>query len=149
LLAIDFAQFASQLAQDTSLGPVEYRSAVSRAYYGAFHSAQAFLRNVKIAMPSSHGAVWQTLISCQDQALMIAGSDLQDLHSNRRRADYDLNDLKIETQKNARSAVSKAFTVMTALTTCLNDLTRTAQVQRNLAAWVRMLPPGSGYKILP
>ena len=48
MLPVEFLNYADQIAKNNSLGPAEYRSAVSRAYYAVYHSAQAFLRAVKI-----------------------------------------------------------------------------------------------------
>jgi hypothetical protein len=39
-----FIVFASRLAVATASGPAGYRSAVSRAYYGAFHLARELLQ---------------------------------------------------------------------------------------------------------
>src|SRR5438105_1193140 len=96
---VEFLRYADQIGQDSSLGPAEYRSAVSRAYYAAFHSALEFLRAVKIKAPENHGAVWGALLCSLDTPIVSAGSDLGSLHGDRRKADYQLTNPAIENQR--------------------------------------------------
>jgi uncharacterized protein (UPF0332 family) len=148
MLAIEFLRYADHLARDSALGAAEYRSAVSRAYYAAHHSARAFLRAVGIKAPDSHGAVWNALLSSQDAEIVRAGSDLAGLHADRRKADYDLGNPSHETQNAAGLAVLKATDILAKLTTCLADPARRADVEKSLKAWVGKVP-GGGFTILP
>jgi uncharacterized protein (UPF0332 family) len=149
MLAIEFLRYADRLAQNSALGPAEYRSAGSRAYYAAHHSARAFLRAVGLEAPDSHGAVWNALLSSQDVDVGRAGSELANLHADRRKADYDLGNRSCETQQAAALAVLKATDILAKLTTCLADAQRQADVARSLRAWVGKLPGAGGFKILP
>jgi uncharacterized protein (UPF0332 family) len=149
MLPIELLHYADRIAKDPSLGAAEYRSAVSRAYYAAHHSARGFLQAVKIKAPDGHGAVWNALLSSQDVDVIKAGSDLGSLHADRRKADYDLANPSQETQNAAALAVRKATDILGKLTTCLADVQRKADVEKNLKAWVGKIPGGGGFKVLP
>jgi uncharacterized protein (UPF0332 family) len=148
MLPVAFLQYADQLAQNNAVGPAEYRSAVSRAYYAAHHSARSFLQAVKILAPAGHGDVWNALLSAQDTDVRTAGSNLSNLHSDRRKADYELANRSQETQNAAVLAVRKATDIMAKLTTCLADALRKAAVEQDIKSWVGKIG-GAGFTILP
>jgi uncharacterized protein (UPF0332 family) len=152
MLALLFHQFAVTLAHDDSLGAAEYRSAISRTYYAAHHTARAFLIGLGVkppAGPQGHGAIWNALLAAQDQDVVDAGSELRDLHAERRRADYELGDRSVETQASAVAAVTLADEIILALNNCRNDLVRKAQVMAAIKAWVGAMPGGGGYTVTP
>jgi uncharacterized protein (UPF0332 family) len=149
MLPVELLHFADQLAQNSALGAAEYRTAVSRAYYAAHHSARAFLRAVRIQAPISHGAVWNALLASQDADVLLAGSDLSTLHADRRKADYDLTDPSQETQSAAALAVLKATDILARLTSCLADTQRMIDAEKNIKGWVGKLVGGGGFKDLP
>ena len=87
----EFLQLADELAAGTT--EAEWRSAVSRAYYAAFHVARDLLTACRFTAPrgdQAHAYLWLRLSNSVDPDLENAGSDLQTLRRNRNRADYDL-----------------------------------------------------------
>lgn len=122
--ARQFLTHAQALASDASLGPAEYRSSVSRAYYGAFLVAQAFLRDHVKLEPSNHGdrhgAIKLALLECKDDNLRIVGMKLDFLHTERKAADYDMDKVKPEKQENAVVACMEAAKIIGALDTLLS-----------------------------
>jgi hypothetical protein len=149
MIPVEFLHYADQIAQTAGLGPAEYRSAISRAYYAAYHSGRAFLRAAKIEAPDNHGAVWGALLCGGDLEIVKAGSDLGSLHGDRRKADYQLANRACETQGAAGLAVTKAAAIMGKLTTCLANPQRLAAVEKNIKVWVGKIPGGGGYRLLP
>jgi uncharacterized protein (UPF0332 family) len=88
----DFIEIASELV--TGIKEAEWRSAVSRAYYAAFHLARRLLLQCGFVVPQAdqaHGYIWLRLSNCGHPDVVIAGSDLRDLRTARNRADYDLD----------------------------------------------------------
>ncbi len=88
----DFLPLASSLAAGTT--EAEWRTAVSRAYYAAFHVARELLESFGFRVPRSdraHAHVWLRLGNCGDPVVQAAAGDFQGLRSDRNLADYDLN----------------------------------------------------------
>ena len=90
---MDFREYLD-LARTLQSGPREadWRSAVSRAYYAAFHVAAELLTELGFRVPQgerAHGYLWLRLSNCGDANVVIAGRNLQDLRQQRNRADYD------------------------------------------------------------
>jgi len=84
------------LAAKWVAGPTEaeWRSAVSRAYYAAFHVARKLLLQCGFAVPRSeraHGYLWLRLSNSGDSDTQLAGARLGSLQGERNRADYDLD----------------------------------------------------------
>src|SRR5437879_2622057 len=70
-----------------------WRSAVSRAYYAAFHAVRDFLESLGFALPpdeKAHAYLWLRLQNCGDSALENAGKTLNFLRRHRTQADYNL-----------------------------------------------------------
>lgn len=83
------------LAQQLSLATTEaaWRSAISRAYYAAFHVARQLLEDLGFAVPQAdraHAYLWLRLSNCGDPLVQKAGRGLKDLRRDRNWADYDL-----------------------------------------------------------
>jgi uncharacterized protein (UPF0332 family) len=77
----------------TGTTEAEWRSAVSRAYYAAFHRARRLLRDLGFLVPradQAHAYLWLRLSNCGDSQVEMAGSDLNTLRRDRNRADYDV-----------------------------------------------------------
>jgi len=88
----DFLNVAEEWV--TGLSEAEWRSAVSRAYYGAFHVARALLRACGFEVPQadrSHAYLWLRLNNCGHPDLQNAGEALNDLRGRRNEADYELH----------------------------------------------------------
>ena len=122
-----FIQLAGRLAATASGDEAAGRSAVSRAYYGAFHLALAFLRDLGITIPAnaySHAAVQRYLIGSGQPDAQQAGMSLASLHSDRIRADYRLDDVRFEDVRFARLRVALACDVQAAIQQCRQDENR-------------------------
>ena len=86
----DYLPFASSLAS----GPTEaaWRSAVSRAYYAAFHVARNLFTDLGFTVPKAeraHAYLWLRLANCGHPDVQNAGLDLNHLRQDRNRADYE------------------------------------------------------------
>ncbi len=87
----DFLQLADALAAGST--EAEWRSAVSRAYYAAFHVARALLLHCGFAVPrgeQAHAYLWRRLSNASQAEVVAAGGNLLDLRRERNWADYDL-----------------------------------------------------------
>ncbi|MCC6418055.1 MAG: HEPN domain-containing protein [Gemmataceae bacterium] len=88
----DFLDVADALI--TGMGEAEWRSAVSRGYYAAFHAARALLRQCGFEVPQGeqvHGYLWLRLSNSGHPDVQKAGTDLKLLRQERNWADYDLD----------------------------------------------------------
>ena len=115
----DFIILAGRLA--TSADEASLRSAVSRAYYGAFHLALRFLEDIERPVPqnaNAHVYVARQLQRSGQSDAYRAGSLLGDLHTERIKADYRLDNPRIGTTAFARLCVERASVIQTALTKC-------------------------------
>ena len=110
----EFLKLAERYATDQS--EADWRSAVSRAYYAAFHVARDFMTSLGFVTPRAelaHAFLWRRLGNCGLPSLSSAGSRLNQLRGERNRADYDLNsDLA---KKDAQAAVKSAAMVIATL----------------------------------
>jgi hypothetical protein len=105
---------------------VDWRSAVSRAYYAAFHVARDLLSDLGFQVPRAaiaHGYLWLRLSNCGDPAIQRAGSDLNDLQRWRNLADYDLH--RTLSQADSLRRVQLARSVILCLEACRIDPLRT------------------------
>ena len=128
-------------------GAPECRSAISRAYYGAFLVAGAFLDRIGFAVensPAAHTAVQYALNNSGALALRRVASDLGRLHGERRRADYNLADRQPEQRIYADEAVN----IGTAILSVLDDVRDTAAPDRlgaiagAISVWLRAAQSG-------
>jgi uncharacterized protein (UPF0332 family) len=88
----DFLTLAQTLLGDRS--EAAWRSAVSRAYYAAFHTARELLEALGFSVPHgerAHGYLWLRLSNCGDPQVQNTGAALNTLRQDRNRADYDLH----------------------------------------------------------
>src|SRR3954470_10709507 len=99
--ARQFLRLAEALSQDVSgrslltpaLDPAACRSAISRAYYAAFHVAHEFLDRIKVVIgqsPQTHVTVQHALNNSGDATLALVSSRLRALYTERLAADYEL-----------------------------------------------------------
>lgn len=89
--ASDFLNLAIRLSGGSS--EAEWRSAVSRAYYGAFHLAREFVVNCRVMLPKTadaHDKLQWCLSHAGDESLDAIAGKLNSLRSSRNVADYDL-----------------------------------------------------------
>lgn len=87
----DFIRVAETLSAGNS--EAEWRSAVSRAYYAAFHAARDFLANCGFSAPRAdraHTYAWLRLANSGHPETATAGNQLNNLRGQRNYADYDV-----------------------------------------------------------
>jgi uncharacterized protein (UPF0332 family) len=104
----EFIALAGRLALVANAGPADYRSAISRAYYGAYHVAVEFLKASGSIPPRDHGEVQRMLARMGSANTLGASHFLSDLQSRRVKADYLLDFAAAETAAYARQSVEMA-----------------------------------------
>lgn len=125
----DYISLALRLAAKKSAGEASYRSAVSRAYYGAFHLAISFLSGLGFKVPKgagAHGWVPQALIGSDQQDAAEAGRLLQDLHAERIVADYRWERRATGNQIDAQTSVHTALAIHQLLIACEEPVAKRA-----------------------
>lgn len=88
------------VADDLSSGSREadWRSAISRAYYAAFHKARWLLRRNGFTVPrgdQAHAYLWRRLSNSGHPDVNRVGQSLNEMRGVRNTADYDF-DLRLE-----------------------------------------------------
>jgi hypothetical protein len=86
----DYLSVATRLLAEAT--EADWRSAISRAYYAAFHVGCDLLRSLGFTVPRAdraHAHVWLRLSNSGHPDVIKAGADLNDLRGARNRADYD------------------------------------------------------------
>jgi uncharacterized protein (UPF0332 family) len=139
----DFITLAGKLAASPAADEATYRTAVSRAYYGAFHVARFFLvelgfepvRNMNV-----HGFVRHYLNGSAHSDACFAASHLSRLQAARNRADYHLDDLHVGSQRNAMVCVERAHGIVSALESCRADEARES-IRQAIAEYERRVRP--------
>ena len=136
----DFIDFAGKIAATYS-DAAACRSAISRAYYGAFHVVKSFLASLGIRPPrnaNTHVFLQRSLKNSGVPLASEAGRFLADLFSDRLSADYDLAKGQVESVAYARMRVETAERIRIAIQTCDTDTTR-QQVAAGIADYERAL----------
>jgi len=87
-----FLELAKDLCKQSD-SEAALRSAVSRGYYGLFHSASRFIERNVHQLPkgaTAHAKVYQYLNNCGVPEIAEVAGNLNDLREDRNDADYDL-----------------------------------------------------------
>ena len=87
----DFLALAKLLASENT--EAAWRSAVSRAYYAAFHVARRLMEDLQFAVPKAdraHAYLWLRLPNCGQPTVQQVAYALNDLRGYRNRADYEV-----------------------------------------------------------
>jgi uncharacterized protein (UPF0332 family) len=132
----DFHVLAGQL--QTMSDEAAWRTAVSWAYYAAFHVAREFfvgLRFIVARGDKAHAYLWLRLQNCKDAPLLKAGSDLNDLRNHRNKADYDFQ--HPFTQAVAWRLIQVSEQIILALEAALADPVRLAAIQAEVIRYER------------
>jgi uncharacterized protein (UPF0332 family) len=119
----DFITLAGKLAV-TPTDEAAHRTAISRAYYGAFHVARSFLLKLgfrPVANASVHAFIRQYLGASGHPEAYFASSELSYLQAARNRADYDLEDTRMASRDFAMKCVEQAHRIVAALDACRRD----------------------------
>ena len=125
----DFLTLARQLAGGST--EAECRSAISRAYYGAFHVARQLMTELRFAVARAdraHTYLSRRLLAAGDPQVKQAGSDLNALRGDRNEADYDLH--RPVTQAMASLQVRTAEQIIQFLDAAHGEPTRTQITDR-------------------
>jgi uncharacterized protein (UPF0332 family) len=88
----EFLTVAQQLAGTST--EAQWRSAISRAYYAAFHVARELLEDLRFVVPRAdraHTYLSRRLANCGHTQAQQAGTNLNALRGDRNQADYDLH----------------------------------------------------------
>lgn len=125
----DFIKVAKSLIQ--GIEEAEYRSAVSRAYYGAFIFARQLLQSWGFYAEKgagAHGEVRNRFANCGLSNVEKAANKLRDFHSRRIDADY-LRKEDIGKKKTAGFYVKIAEDIVKDFEICTNEPERTKAIK--------------------
>jgi uncharacterized protein (UPF0332 family) len=117
----DFIALAGKLAAAPTADEAACRTAISRAYYGAFHVARALLVDFGFAPVGNanvHGFVQHYLNGSGHPEACRAAFLLSHLQSARNRADYRLDDPQFGARRDAMLIVEQAHLVVSAVERC-------------------------------
>lgn len=113
----DFLPVARSLAAGG--GEAERRSAVSRAYYAAFHATRDLFKRLGFVVPRAdraHEYLYRRLNNCGVGSAVDAGRTLHALRSLRHKADYDVNTPLVSTAVDAVPDAEAILQTLDALT---------------------------------
>lgn len=139
----DFISLATKLSN--SRQEVELRTAVSRAYYGAFHSVRELLEECGIAFPPKdllgadiHRKVRFCLANSGNADAMLVAGKLDIMRQQRNLADYDLTteSFSLSNAKNVRACVQRTVQIVDALQRCRGEPTF-VQFRETVCAYAR------------
>jgi uncharacterized protein (UPF0332 family) len=117
----DFIALAGKLAAMPSADEATYRTAVSRAYYGALHIGRSLLVELgfePVGNANVHAFVRHYLNASGHPEACLAATELSDLQTARNRADYRLDDPYVGSRGNAIVYVERAHGVVSDLERC-------------------------------
>ena len=121
MVPLNFWLFAEWLIENKKC-PEGFRSSVSRAYYGALHTAIQFLEEMGIYIPSTdnkHDRVPDLLQHSGDAELIKTGERLKNLREERNRADYRLGERDVEAETFAKLRLQDAKNIISGINNCL------------------------------
>lgn len=115
--------------------PAQYRSAISRAYYAVYNTADRFLARMNFQRPKQdyHDILQKRLLASGDPAFKQLGSNLGDFHRERVAADYHMDKKEPEGQRNAQAAVMKAQQMIAIINGCPINGTQWKEIQISIA----------------
>jgi uncharacterized protein (UPF0332 family) len=122
----DFLDLAARLVPSGT--EAAFRTAVSRAYYGAFHTAVLLIKELGVALPvgpESHQKVRYCLMESGEAMGLQAGISLQILRQHRNQADYDLDKSSEFDAKRALQRIERARGILDLLQKCREEPART------------------------
>lgn len=119
--ATEFIRLAGKLCVLGNADEAAFRTAASRAYYGAFHIAERFLDDLGFPVPrneNAHGFLRLQLMGSGHTMATSAGAILGELYRARVKADYDLTDVRFRNAEFARLIVERAHELKSLLDQC-------------------------------
>jgi uncharacterized protein (UPF0332 family) len=139
----NFIALAGKLAVAPAADEATYRTAVSRAYYGAFHVARVFLIDlgfVPVRNANVHAFVRRYLSGSGEPELCLSASILRELQAARNRADYNLDDPNVGSQAVAMATVEDAHRIASAVDRCRTDVSRES-IRQAIGDYERQIRP--------
>lgn len=140
----EFLSLANRLANDPMSGPAAIRTAISRAYYGAFLSVLSFVKDelgISCRVPSKateHQSLPQLLANCKVALAVDLGQRLTNLHQSRKEADYEMDNLAQEKRSAAVDSIRRATLIFGLLNQCKAEPTR-SQIAAGLMQYRKLL----------
>ena len=123
---LDFISVAIRLANSEK--EADRRTAVSRAYYGAFHVARRFLINCGLCFSQKetyaaeiHRKVQYCLSECGNSDTVKASGHLRSLRDRRNEADYDLESAEFKTTASILASVRLATEIVDVVQRCQSE----------------------------
>ena len=137
-----FLTLAQRLATQSS-DNAALRSAISRAYYGAYNYGRHLLRQTgfsHIANKSrNHGEVWRYLQNCGEANVEKAGHKLADLESDRVKADYNMDERKFSNLKNIQFGLGIAQEIVSEFDHCITSSQKKEIVTQGMKQYERKI----------
>ena len=137
-----FQYLASRLAEHGAY-PVEFRTAISRAYYAVFHVGLNLLKEMGFDIfqnAYSHEEVYRHFNNSCDKNLVKAAVKINDLRTRRLHADYELDRTSIEEKKNAKMLVQLSERLIETIEKCCNGENR-EKIIESIQDWKNHIPP--------
>lgn len=136
-----FYNLAYSLAHNGS-GPEDFRSAISRAYYAVYNTADNVVCELvgKLDRPerqSYHLRMRDCLKCSHDQLIIQTGHQMWDMFQQRKDADYVMSDpvVDVENPKTAQAVVQQAKKLIERLETAMDNPGRRNRIQTALLNW--------------
>lgn len=105
------------------------RSAISRAYYAAFHAVRDFFSDCGIRFsehsPEAHAKTSQCLDNSNVQMAIELGGQLRSLREDRNGSDYRMNDLQFQSATNAQLRIKIAEGIIASVDALATEPDRT------------------------
>lgn len=122
---LDFARKAIVMHRGM---PAAMRSVVSRAYYGIYHLTRRYLEELGFPTPkdeSAHRFALVHLANAENEAATDLAALLGEIHERRKRADYDVDDARYETEAFAADTIARADRAARVLECCAAEPVQT------------------------
>lgn len=138
---VDFIALAIRLS--SSANEADLRSAVSRAYYGAFHLARSFLSDCGLRFSAKemygaeiHNKVRYCLSESGSADVRFVSRELRTLRRHRNRADYDLESGEFRSPRAVIAMVRVAPQIADAIQRCRAE-PRFSEARAKIGAYAR------------
>jgi uncharacterized protein (UPF0332 family) len=133
----DYIELAGRLVASPAVGSAEarFRTATSRAYYGAFHLAVTLLTiwGLKVRQNAyGHQDVYNLFWGSGHIEARKVASLLDDLRTERIKADYRMDDPRFQTPQTAMMCVEMGESVKSRLVRCRSDA---EAIQQGIRQW--------------
>ena len=137
----DLIELAGRIAANPALGVDEarFRSAVSRAYFGAFRQSRQLLAEFDVSVRRSafgHRDVYMYLFNSGHADAQEAARLFDELRTERNIADYDFESQKFTKLATTMASVELASDIKSLLDTCGRDPAR-AEIQQGIEEFTK------------